>query len=84
MHISERNNLRGSWQCKAEFTLKLLSYLPNGDKVREFDHTFTKLSGRGSSRFISYEDLQKPANAFIKNDQLIVQVYLKAGRLFRL
>lgn len=72
------------WSCKVDYSLILFSRL---DKTKDnsvgLTYTFGNRASFGCSQFISYRELVDEKNGYIKDDQIVLGVEMKAGPVYR-
>lgn len=72
------------WSCSTNYKLKLMSFLPNvPEKVKEFNHVFSKSTGFGNSKFIQLSDLMNEENGYVRDNAIKLVCQLKADKVIR-
>lgn len=80
VYLTCHNKGQLKWSCEVNFKLILFTHLPETQNLtRDFVHTYTKPESFGDQYFIRYPELIKKKNGYIKDDQIVLRIEMRAG-----
>ncbi|XP_052062971.1 DNA-directed RNA polymerase II subunit RPB1-like [Mytilus californianus] len=75
----EGDEISRKWKCKVEASIKILKHNSDEPLTKTVHHLFcSKKNSEGYSKFISWNELVNPANNYVKDDKVTIEVCIKS------
>ncbi|CAC5405769.1 USP7 [Mytilus coruscus] len=75
----EGDEISRTWKCKVEASIKILKHNSDEPLTKTVDHLFcSKKNSEGYSKFISWNELVNPANSYVKDNKVTIEVCIKS------
>ncbi|CAG2242094.1 UBP15 [Mytilus edulis] len=79
LQCDEGDAILSTWECKVEAAIKILKHNNDEPLIKTIHHLFCSAkNSEGNSKFIPWNELVNPANNYVKDNKVTIEVCIKS------